>query len=216
MQFFDTAECNSALRRAFTLVELILVMALLVIVIAIAAPSLSNFFHGRTLDSEARRFVSLARFGQNCAVSEGLPTILWLDRTEGTYGLRNQDNYEAKDLPFESSLVRQRKGFEIVDAKRPEFRLADNLRFELRDSGRTNGRIVTIRFLPDGAIDETSPLALLILQENPAKPRASESELESIWVAQSRDRSRYEIVDKTNVWERINLSPETPGGLYAR
>ena len=41
-------------RRAFTLIELILVMALLVIVMAVSAPALSNFFRGRTLDSEAR------------------------------------------------------------------------------------------------------------------------------------------------------------------
>src|SRR5437773_775638 len=48
-------------RRAFTLVELILVMALLGIVLAVSAPSLSNFFHGRTLDSEARRLMALTR-----------------------------------------------------------------------------------------------------------------------------------------------------------
>src|SRR5207249_2115896 len=56
---------------AFTLIELILVMALLAIVLAVSAPALSTFFQGRTLDSEVRRFLSLTRYGQSRAVSEG-------------------------------------------------------------------------------------------------------------------------------------------------
>ena len=44
-------------RRGFTLIELILVMALLTVVISLTAPRLSRFFHGRTLDSEARRLL---------------------------------------------------------------------------------------------------------------------------------------------------------------
>src|SRR5215831_89969 len=59
---------------AFTLIELILVMAILTVAVAITAPALSNFFHGRSLDSEARRLLSLTRQGQSRAVSEGLPT----------------------------------------------------------------------------------------------------------------------------------------------
>src|SRR5688572_7854706 len=57
-------EGKYTLRRgaAFTLVELILVMAMLVIIIAVSAPSLSKFFRGRVLDSEARRLLSLTRY----------------------------------------------------------------------------------------------------------------------------------------------------------
>jgi prepilin-type N-terminal cleavage/methylation domain-containing protein len=49
--------------RAFTLIELILVMALLSIVLAVSAPALSGFFRGRTADAAARRLVSLIRYG---------------------------------------------------------------------------------------------------------------------------------------------------------
>ncbi|MCX6930914.1 MAG: prepilin-type N-terminal cleavage/methylation domain-containing protein, partial [Verrucomicrobia bacterium] len=63
---------------AFTLIELILVMALLTIVISLTAPSLSKFFRGRTLDSEARRLLALTRSGQSRAVSEGMPMDLWV------------------------------------------------------------------------------------------------------------------------------------------
>src|SRR5262249_9004612 len=38
----------------FTLIELILVMALLTVAVSVTAPALSNFFRGRALDSEAR------------------------------------------------------------------------------------------------------------------------------------------------------------------
>ncbi len=83
--------------RAFTLIELILVMALLVIVIAVAAPSLSRFMRGRTLDSEARRFVSLTRYGQSRAVSEGVPVVLWINTRQGSYGLRQEAGYTEQD-----------------------------------------------------------------------------------------------------------------------
>src|SRR5436190_5276257 len=58
---------SSDLRRrsGFTLIELIVVMTLLVAVISIALPSLGGFFRGRTLDSEARRLLSLTRQGQS-------------------------------------------------------------------------------------------------------------------------------------------------------
>src|SRR5213080_192627 len=58
--------------RAFTLIELILVMALLSIVLAVSAPALSSFFRGRNIDAEGRRLVSLIRYGQGRAVSEGV------------------------------------------------------------------------------------------------------------------------------------------------
>src|SRR5882672_515047 len=82
---------------AFTLIELILVMALLSIVLAVSAPALSGFFNGRTIDSEARRLVSLTRYGQSRAVSEGVPTILWIDARKNTYGLRTQTGYTDND-----------------------------------------------------------------------------------------------------------------------
>src|SRR6266404_5112384 len=71
---------------AFTLIELIVVMTLLVVVIGIALPTLGNFFRGRTLDSEARRLLALTRQGQSRAVSEGLPVLLWVDAQQGTCG----------------------------------------------------------------------------------------------------------------------------------
>ena len=100
--------------RAFTLIELILVMALLLIVIGVALPSLKRFFHGRNLDSEARRFLSLTRYGQSRAVSEGVPMVLWIDTRRGAYGLQQQAGYTDGD----SNAVR--------------FALAEELRVEVQ------------------------------------------------------------------------------------
>src|SRR5205814_9483068 len=81
----------------FTLVELILVMAMLLIVLGVAFPSLKGFFRGRNLDSEARRFLSLTRYGQSRAVSEGVPMVLWIDPRRGAYGLQQQAGYTDAD-----------------------------------------------------------------------------------------------------------------------
>src|ERR1035441_8861833 len=83
----NAARFTDQARRAFTLIELILVMALLTIVISLTAPKLSRFFHGRTLDSEARRLLALTRSGQSRAVSEGVPMDLWVDAELGMFGL---------------------------------------------------------------------------------------------------------------------------------
>jgi prepilin-type N-terminal cleavage/methylation domain-containing protein len=83
--------------QAFTLIELILVMTLLVIVLGVSAPSLSRFFRGRTLDSETKRFLALTRYGQSRAVSEGVPVVLWIDSKQGEYGLQADASYVEED-----------------------------------------------------------------------------------------------------------------------
>src|SRR2546425_6952732 len=79
-------------------------MAVLLIVVGVAFPSLKNFFHGRRLDSEARRFLSLTHYGQSRAVSEGVPMVLWIDSKQRTYGLEAQSGYvqlDSKSVEYE-------------------------------------------------------------------------------------------------------------------
>ena len=91
---------------AITLIELTLVMALLLIVFGVALPSLKGFFRGRSLDSEARRFLSLTRYGQSRAVSEGVPMILWMRPRQGTYGLEQEPGYSEVDRKAVVRMVR--------------------------------------------------------------------------------------------------------------
>lgn len=218
MRHFLPSQASRRIRfsRGFTLIEFILVMVTLAVVMAIAAPMLSGFFRGRKLESEARRFVSLTRFGQSQAVSDGATMILWIDRTEGTYGLRNQDGFSIRDLSNQSQEMRQRTGYEAVNPKQPAFRLAEDLHFEVDITSRTNGQMATIRFLPDGSVDETSLQVLQILQQKRNSPQRNERPSDKIWIAQTRDGSRYEIVDETNALERLLPQTGLASGIYTR
>ena len=155
-------------RRAFTLIELILVMALLVAMISVTAPSLFSFFRGRALDSEARRLLSLTRAGQSRAVSEGLPMLLWIDTEQSAYGLE-------QEMP-------PRDG----DPKALEFSLEDGLLLEAQNTRPVpvHGRnLPAIRFTPEGLIDESSPTAL----------RLGGVDNASLWLVETTNRVSYEI-----------------------
>ena len=79
--------------RAFTLIELIIVMALLVIIAGIVTPRLAGFFKGRKLDDEAYRIVALTQHAQNRAISEGIPMSLWIDTENQVYGIREAEGF---------------------------------------------------------------------------------------------------------------------------
>src|SRR5512141_2029281 len=98
---------------AFTLIELILVMALLTIVISLTAPRLSRFFRGRTLDSEARRLLALTRSGQSRAVSEGIPIDLWVNVAEGQVGLEAEPSFETSDSKAVDLQIDERLKIEV-------------------------------------------------------------------------------------------------------
>lgn len=165
-------------RAGFTLIELILVMALLVIVIGYAAPSLSRFFRGRHLDSEARRFLAITRYGQSRAVSEGIPMVLWIDAERGSYGLKAQTGYDEEDTKALQYTVDAELQIEV-----PASSLIIQTNFwTLAPPLRTGQRMVC--FLPDGFLSETSPDRILIrhVREN-----------ETVCFAPSANRTGYEI-----------------------
>jgi type II secretion system protein H len=158
---------------AFTLIELILVLALLAVAVSIAAPSLSRFFRGRDLDSEARRLLSLTHAGQSRAVSSGFPMLLWIDAQGSAYGLQEEgtvQNGRAAD----------------ADPKADEFQMNDRLHIEAANSSpvQVNGHsLPAIKFLPDGSTDENSPTTIRITQDGG----------DSLWLIQLTNRLSYEI-----------------------
>ena len=160
-------------RRAFTLIELILVLALLAVVTSLSAPSLSRFFRGRTLNSETRQLLSLTHAGQSRAVSEGFPVLLWIDTQGREYGLQLETTSSKGNSPD-------------ADPKAEQFAFDDNLKIEAVNapSVTLNGRsVAAIRFLPDGAADETSPTTLRVASRNG----------EVLWLIQATNRLSYEI-----------------------
>jgi type II secretion system protein H len=175
-------------RRGFTLIELILVMALLTIVISLTAPRLSRFFHGRTLDSEARRLLALTRSGQSRAVSEGVPIDLWVDTEQGTFGLEAEPSYEAKDPKAVDFALDS--GLEIAVVNKTVVAPANTLNRSRQASVASVPRVhlaratlPTIRFLPDGSIGESSPQMLHLTSADSG----------SLWLALARDGISYEI-----------------------
>jgi len=164
---------ESACSRAFTLIELILVLALLAIVTSLAAPSLSHFFRGRMINSEARQMLSLTRAGQSRAVAAGFPMLLWIDSERHAYGLQE----EGKTLTGNA---------QDVDPKAEEFEFDSSLDIEAINASSisVNGRSVpAIRFLPDGTADENSPTNLRLTAQSG----------ESLWLIQTTNRANYEI-----------------------
>ncbi len=194
-------------RRAFTLIELILVMAMLAVVIAVAAPSLSRFFRGRTLDSEARRFLALTHYGQSRAVSEGIPMTLWINTREGAYGLEEAPGYEDYDTKARSYELAKDLEMEVLDNLTLNNAALNNSTF---NGGAVSGggfnspafsgsvsNQANIWFLPDGAIGENSPLGVHLAE----KDRDAE-EGSSLWLIQSDNRLTYEIRSETEFESR--------------
>src|SRR5215469_17629021 len=130
---------HSKFAAAFTLIELILVLALVVVITSLAAPAMSNFIRGQALGSEARRLVALIHAGQERAVSEGLPMVLWVDEKQGAYGLQAEMTGR------------------IGDPKADNLALHANLQIAVTSTGLTGttkfGGLPAIRFLPDGTVD---------------------------------------------------------------
>jgi type II secretion system protein H len=160
---------------AFTLIELILILALLAIATSLAAPSLSSFFRGRALNSEARQLLSLTHAGQSRAISDGFPMLLWIDRASRAYGLQMESAVQNGDA-------------QDADPKAEEFGLNDNLEIEAVNATAlsVNGHsLPAIRFLPDGTVDENSARTVRITAQSG----------ETLWLVQATNRLSYAISD---------------------
>ena len=156
---------------AFTLIELILVLALLVIITSLAAPAMSRFVRGRALDSEARRLAALMHAGQSRAVSEGAPMMLWVDEKAGSYGLEAETSgangdAKAENLAVDSTLILAVAG--AVAATPVTFK-----------------DLPAIKFLADGTVDENSPQTL----------KLTDSAGFSRWLMEATNHNGYEIRD---------------------
>lgn len=164
---------------AFTLVELMLVMALLLIVMAVSAPSLANFFRGRVIEEEARRVLSLTRYAQSRAVSEGVPMVLWIDSEERTYGLQ-------ADLSFIPDDDRQRT-YQLGRDLEMEVIAGNTLSNHFNSTSDSGTSGMELRFQPDGYVSSSSAERLVL----------RDGDRDEIWIGLSRNRLAYEI--QTNI-----------------
>jgi prepilin-type N-terminal cleavage/methylation domain-containing protein len=167
--------------RAFTLIELVIVMLLLGIVTALAIPHMASFFRARVLNSEARQVLALIHFGQSRAVAEGVPVVFWVDPKQSTFGIMNQTGAArttdwASSFPLDSALT--------IDAFAPDPPPVSEDGDERL--GVPDG-LKAIRFMPDGFYDDASVVRIVIRQ-------GAEGAVE---IAQTANRLGYEIKDAT-------------------
>ena len=164
---------------AFTLVELLIVMTVIVVVLGIVFPSLKGFFHGRNLENEAGRFLSLTRFGRSRAISEGVPIELWINPNQARYGLQDVSGYGGKATDSEVYTVADYVKMNVS----PPTSLLTHSNMWTPLPGQT-GATLKIRFQPDGFISDNSPQNIYF-QETDAR--------DQIWLAENSTHSRYEI-----------------------
>lgn len=195
----------------FTLIEIILVLAILAAVLAVSAPSLGRFFRGRNLDSEAYRLMALTRHAQDRAVTEGIPMILWLDLDARRYGLLADPVWSIAPAGSRAGrLETLALGTPAVnrtvlqdDPKAVDFQLADDLEFEVElDNVRTNTmglldiqetKVASrpmLRFQPDGYLPSEGPRWILLRHRQTQNQQADSSRL---WIAPGPSRVAYEI-----------------------
>jgi len=162
-------------RAAFTLIEFILVMALLAGAMAFSAPLLSRFFRQRHLEDEATRFLALTEYGRNEAVSQGFPMVVWIHPESQQYGLEPDP------------------GFPLVSARSRVYTLHQDVRFELETRPDTkNGLVDAATFGPDGALALESLQALSLIDRQG----------EELIVAQTTNGWGYEILKPSDYVSR--------------
>ena len=162
---------NDFRRCAFTLIELILVLALLVIITSIATPAMARFIRGRALDTEARRMLALMHVAQSRAVSEGAPMMLWLDEPAGAYGLAAETSGQNGDPHAETLTVDSTLALAVLNTG---------------TGAQTQfNHLPAIRFQADGTVDESSPSTL----------KLTASDGFARWLTETRLRTGYEISD---------------------
>ena len=145
---------------AFTLIELILVLALLVIITSIAVPTMSRFIRGRALDSESSRLMALMHAAQSRAVSDGMPIMLWVDAQNGAYGMAAETSGQTGDPQAENLTVDGTLRISVTSAGTA--------------SQTTFNNLPAIRFLPDGTVDEDSPQIVQLVDSDGFTRRLTE------------------------------------------
>jgi hypothetical protein len=165
-------------------------MTILTIVVSITAPALANFFHGRTLDSEARRLLALTRQGQSRAVSEGIPVELWMDTAQSptAFGLEAEPSYEPEDgkalqLTMDGDIQLQVVSSSVPSSGATSSTLTGSATGNAAVAASRHPNVPKIRFLPDGSIAESSPQAMILTGRDGM----------SLCIQQARNRLSYEI-----------------------
>jgi prepilin-type N-terminal cleavage/methylation domain-containing protein len=139
-----TTSATGNRRAAFTLIELSLVVMILALVLALAAPSFLRSYRGAVLSETAREFATTCQLARLQAVSQQLNATLRLDLEQQVYWLSQLSTNNADQTPQPVTLRWTPLNPRIALASAT---LADGT------TGSGGGQIVEINFYPNGTCD---------------------------------------------------------------
>jgi prepilin-type N-terminal cleavage/methylation domain-containing protein len=90
----------------FTLIEMVLVGALLAVIAGLTAPGLSGGLQRFAVERAASEMEDLSHYARNIAIMRGVPYCLSISKDEGSYRLGRCEN--GRFVPVEGSVGRQR------------------------------------------------------------------------------------------------------------
>ena len=125
-------------RRAFTLLELMLVLAIIAIIVGMAVPSMHAFGEGRRTNQCADQILALTHYARTQAITNGVPYRLNLNPYDGTYWLTMQQ-LDGRFYPPPTSLGQQ------------QYKAPDNVRLSWNAPVRQEGQY--IEFESNGRTD---------------------------------------------------------------
>ncbi len=184
---------------AFTLLELITVLALLTVVFTVSAPSLGQFFKSRSLVEEARRMLALTEHVRREAISTGAPMQLLFDMNRGVLYVEREDGYQPGQLG--NRTVQTTRPYWINEKHEVIFETGEPIEQDL----------YAVTFLPDGSLLETSPTSWRLQNR--------ENREEFYRVAKLQGQLRYELLtddDIKNEYIQIPATDMLEGGIYLR
>lgn len=141
-------------QRAFTLLELLMVLAVVAVLAGFAAPRLAGSLKGQRLDAQARTVIALARKARALASAEGRSYELVFDPSAQTVRLaRQRDPLAAPNDPEDPE--REALATDLEWARPLPFEEGVTLREAAGAQGESLdlGQQFTIRFYPDGSAD---------------------------------------------------------------
>jgi prepilin-type N-terminal cleavage/methylation domain-containing protein len=156
--------------QAFTLIELIIVMAVLTVLLALAAPSLSSSLRGHHLEQAGAQLLALTEYGRDEAISQGVPMDVWLNPENGQYG------------------VTAKAGYPGDPARDKQYTLDGEMHFDAATSGVPAGHSLNVaEFEPDGTLDPSSNAVMRIVDRSQA----------GVSITETTDGYGYELQKET-------------------
>jgi prepilin-type N-terminal cleavage/methylation domain-containing protein len=157
-----TSETGNSARRAFTLIELLLVAAIIAISVGLALPRFAQSFQGAKLRTAGRALVMTHRLARARAVLEQRHFALLFDLVQGDLSLvaivpAGGGAAEDRFFPEEAETgIRQGAGAMVIEPRETR-RLPDGIRmtdFESDGADQAVDDLYWINYYPNGMCDE--------------------------------------------------------------